>query len=55
MIQNFFAFVEQRNHAETDRRFTYFQHSSTIGKNINLFGSVELIFIKKLMNKSVIP
>ncbi len=48
MIQTSFAFVEQRNHAETDRRFTYFQHSSTIGKNINLFGSVELDLYQKI-------
>lgn len=48
LIQTSLAFVEQRNHAETDRRFTYFQHSSTIGKNINLFGSVELDIYQKI-------
>ncbi|MBK8701251.1 MAG: hypothetical protein IPN29_17605 [Saprospiraceae bacterium] len=48
MIQTSFAIVEQRNHSNTDRRFTYFQHSSTLGKNVNLFGSVELDLYQKV-------
>ncbi len=36
------AFVEQRNHAKTDRRFGYFQHSNSMVKNLNLFGSFEV-------------
>jgi hypothetical protein len=34
--------LEQTNNGETDRRFVFFQHNSTIGNNLNLFGSAEL-------------
>jgi hypothetical protein len=34
--------IEQTNAGETDRRYVFFQHSSTIGSNLNLFGSAEL-------------
>ncbi len=37
-----FAVVEQRNHTKTDRRFIYFQHSNSITKDLNLFGSFEV-------------
>ncbi|MBK6998373.1 MAG: hypothetical protein IPH31_27165 [Lewinellaceae bacterium] len=37
-----FAVVEQRNHSKTDRRFVYFQHSNSLSKNLNLFGSFEV-------------
>ncbi len=34
--------LEQRNKGAIDRRYLYFQHSSTFNRNINLFGSLEL-------------
>ena len=34
--QTTLGFVEQQNAGETDRRFAYFQHNSTIFKNLNL-------------------
>ncbi len=40
--QTTLGFVEQQNKRETDRRFAYFQHNSTIFKNLNLFSSMEL-------------
>ena len=41
-LQSTLAFIEQRNNAKIDRRFIYFQHSSTLFKNVNLFGSAEM-------------
>ena len=40
--------AEQRNDGEIDRRFVYFQHSSTIYKKINLFSTVQLDIYNKL-------
>lgn len=40
--QTTFAFIEQRNHSKTDRRFLYFQHSNSIFKDVNVFGSLEV-------------
>jgi hypothetical protein len=34
--------IEQKNGAKTDRRYAYFQHSSTIARKLNLFSSFEL-------------
>ena len=34
--------MEQTNNGETDRRYIYFQHNSTIASNLNLFSSMEL-------------
>jgi len=42
IMQNSIALVEQRNHSMTDRRFAYFQHSSTLIKNIYVFSSFEV-------------
>lgn len=42
--------IEQRNNSETDRRYTYFQHSSTIFKKLNIFSSVELDLYDKINN-----
>lgn len=42
LMQNSLAIVEQRNASMTDRRFTYFQHSSTLVKNISIFSSFEV-------------
>ncbi len=41
-MQNSLAFVEQMNHLKTDRRFLYFQHSSSLLKNVNLFVTMEM-------------
>lgn len=45
--QNFYSrttlgFMEQTNGGAVDRRYVYFQHSSTIAKKLNLFSSFEL-------------
>ena len=34
--------IEQQNGGAVDCRYAYFQHSSTIGKKVNLFGSAEV-------------
>ena len=34
--------MNQTNNGETDRRYIYFQHNSTIATNLNLFSSMEL-------------
>jgi hypothetical protein len=45
-IQNTLAFVEQRNHSMTDRRFAYFQHVNSMIKRINIFTSFEFDLYK---------
>lgn len=35
------AFMEQKNHSMTDRRFLYFQHSNSLIKNVFFFGTFE--------------
>lgn len=55
--KNFFSqttvgFLEQRNGTEVDRRFLYFQHSSTIFKKLNVFSSVELDIYNKINGTS---
>jgi hypothetical protein len=47
-MQNSLAFFEQRNGGNTDRRFTYFQHSNSLIKNLYFFGSVEADLYKKI-------
>ena len=47
-----FAVVEQRNHSKTDRRFVYFQHSNSLTKDLNLFGSFE-VDMYQLVNERV--
>ena len=49
--QTTLGFVEQRNKSNVDRRFVYFQHSSELLKNLNLFGSFELDLYEKIENK----
>lgn len=41
-VQTSLAFFEQRNNSNIDRRFTYFQHSNSYIKNVNIFSSFEL-------------
>jgi hypothetical protein len=50
--QTTLGFIEQRNNSEIDRRYTYFQHSSTIFKKLNIFSSLELDIYNKLNNVS---
>jgi hypothetical protein len=45
-MQNSLAFVEQMNNMKTDRRFLYFQHSSSLLKNVNLFVTMEMDLYK---------
>ncbi|NQW36696.1 MAG: hypothetical protein HQ471_06795 [Flavobacteriales bacterium] len=40
--QTTLGFIEQKNSGKIDRRYSYFQHSSTLYNNLNLFSSVEL-------------
>ena len=40
-MQSTLAFAEQNNHGKTDRRFIYLQHSNSLIKNLNFFGTVE--------------
>ena len=46
--QTTLGFIEQRNNKEIDRRYVYFQHSSTIVKKLNLFTSLELDLYNKV-------
>jgi len=47
------GFLEQRNNGAIDRRYTYFQHSSTIGEKLNLFSSFEFDLYNEVDGKSV--
>jgi hypothetical protein len=51
-VQTSVAFVEQMNHGMTDRRFAYLQHSNSLVKNLNFFGSVEFDLYNKVRNIS---
>ena len=51
-MDNTLAFIEQRNNSEIDRRFLYFQHSSSLAKNLNLFASMEVSLYEKIENES---
>ena len=46
--QSTLAFVEQRNGSSTDRRFTYFQHSNNLAKNMTIFTSFEVDLYEKV-------
>lgn len=46
--QTTLGFAEQRNGSETDRRYGFFQHSSTFFKKLNLFASMEADLYSKL-------
>ena len=48
--QSTLGFIEQRNTSEIDRRYAYFQHSSTIFKKLSLFTSLELDAYEKINN-----
>jgi hypothetical protein len=54
-FKNFYSqttagFIEQRNNNAIDRRYAYFQHSSTIFKKLSLFSSLELDLYDKINN-----
>ncbi|MCJ7467867.1 MAG: hypothetical protein MUO53_14390 [Maribacter sp.] len=42
------GFIQQQNNGEIDRRYAYFQHTSTILENLNLFSSLELDLYSKV-------
>ena len=46
--QNTVALVEQQNHGNTDRRFLHFQHTSTIFRDVSVFGSMEFDLFEKI-------
>ncbi len=43
--------MEQMNAGNTDRRFVYFQHSGTLVKDLNFFGSMEIDLFQKINNE----
>jgi hypothetical protein len=46
--QTTLGFLEQQNAGETDRRYVYFQHNSTLFKDLNLFSSMEVDLYSKV-------
>lgn len=46
--QTTLGILEQRNTNQIDRRYVYLQHSSTIARNLNLFGSAEFDIYNKV-------
>jgi hypothetical protein len=46
--QSALGFFEQRNHGNIDRRFAYFQHSSTPIKHLNMFFSFDVDLFEKV-------
>ncbi len=44
--QSSLAFMEQMNNMKTDRRFLYFQHSSSLLKNLYFFSTFEVDLYK---------
>jgi len=47
-MQSTIALIEQTNHSMTDRRFTYFQHSNMLIKNLYLFATAEVDLYKNV-------
>jgi hypothetical protein len=52
-VQTSVAFVEQKNNGMTDRRFAYLQHSNSLAKNLNLFGSIEFDLYNEVRNINI--
>ncbi|MBK9017712.1 MAG: hypothetical protein IPM82_28740 [Saprospiraceae bacterium] len=46
--QSTLAFIEQHNGSKTDRRFVYLQHSNSLVKDFNFFGSMEVDLYENL-------
>lgn len=51
-LESTLAFVEQRNHLKTDRRFVYFQHTNTLSKSLNMFASFEVDLYQNINNEA---
>jgi len=49
--QTSLAIFNQTNNFTTDRRFAYFQHSNSLLKNLDFFGSVEIDLFGKVNNQ----
>lgn len=47
-MENTLGIIDQNNHGKTDRRLLYIQHSSTLFRKLNLFGSAELDFYQNI-------
>lgn len=45
------GFMEQRNGSNIDRRFAYFQHTSQLTKELNVFGSFEVDLFENINNQ----
>ncbi|MEQ1588466.1 MAG: hypothetical protein ABL895_21450 [Cyclobacteriaceae bacterium] len=53
--QTTLGLMEQDNNGNVDRRYSYFQHSSTIGQKLTLFSSFELDLYNKVNADSMGP
>ncbi|MFK7937443.1 MAG: hypothetical protein AB8G22_28265 [Saprospiraceae bacterium] len=49
--QSTLGFIQQMNSGSIDRRFVYFQHSSTLAKNLDLFSSFEVDLFENINNE----
>lgn len=47
-MENTIGVIDQKNHGKTDRRLLYIQHSGTLFRKLNLFGSAELDFYQHI-------
>jgi hypothetical protein len=52
-MQNSLAYVEQMNNLKTDRRFLYFQHNSSLLKNVYMFFNIEADLYKVVNEQPV--
>jgi hypothetical protein len=50
-VQSTLGFIEQTNSGKTDRRFVYLQHSNSLIRNVNFYGTAEI----DLYNKTKAP
>ena len=52
-VQTSLAIFNQTNNKQTDRRFIYIQHTNSLLKNVNLFGSAEIDLYSLVNNQPV--
>jgi hypothetical protein len=52
IFQTTLGFIDQLNKGKTDRQFIYLQHSNSIARKVNFFGSVELDLYNHTYNSS---
>jgi hypothetical protein len=52
-VQTSLAFFNQTNNLKTDRRYMYLQHSNTLLKNVDFFGSAEIDLYAIENNKAI--